>query len=245
MGFWHTGYMEFHEPDEPRVWVRRQPKPPIFRCSRCDRVFASRDDLAVHEFDGHATSRPLLALHGRECGRSRLAVIAPTGPADWTIENARTVRVNGRVCTEKDARHALASARTGVVSVTLDGDMSDQKFEFKFDIADNDDLDGVDEGLYELIQGKSLTFNAIDGFIRRTDRFVTGRSYRDSLANYFYGVLARESSRSPGSRTPTPIRHGYTRQFDEAVAELGATSGLPPRRSRGWSPSITTNSTWR
>ena len=58
MGFWHTGYMEFHEPEEPRVWSRPKPKPPTFRCSRCDRVFDSTDDLAVHLFDGHPRRAP-------------------------------------------------------------------------------------------------------------------------------------------------------------------------------------------
>ena len=172
MGFWHTGYEGFHEFEDDHVWIRPEPKPPTFRCPRCNGVFASREDLAVHEFDGHATSRPQLMLRGRECGRSRLAVIAPTKANDWAIKNARTVRVNGRACTENDARKALASSRSGVVSVVLEGEVASQDFEFAFNIANDADLDGVDEGLYTLIQGKSLTLNAIDGFIRTTDRYT-------------------------------------------------------------------------
>ncbi|MCK0173899.1 hypothetical protein [Mycolicibacterium sp. F2034L] len=186
----------------------------------------------VHEFDGHATSRPQLMLHGRECGRSRLAVIAPTVASDWAIKNARSVRVNGSICTEKDARETLARSRSGVVSVVLVGDASDLDFEFAFNIADDTDLDGVDEGLHALIEGKSLTLNAIDGFIRRTDRFTTGRGYRDSLANYFYGVLARERSSESGLPSESETL-GYRRRFDEAVAELGRYDRAPAEAISG------------
>lgn len=232
MGFWHTGYAEFHEVEEPHVWVRPEPKPPSFRCTRCDSTFGSRDDLLVHEFDGHATSRPQLMLHGRECGRSRLAVIAPTAASDWAIKNARSVRVNGITYTEKDARRILARSRSGVVSVVLVGDVSDQDFEFAFNIADDTDLDGVDGGLQALIEGKSLTLNAIDEFIRRTDRFTTGRGYRDSLANYFYGVLARERSTESGLPSDSQTL-GYRRRFDEAAAELGRYDRAPAEAISG------------
>lgn len=221
MGFWHTGYEGFHEPEDTHVWIPHVPKPPVFLCPRCERQFVSRDDLAVHEFDGHATARPVLTLHGRECGRSRLAVIAPTVETDWTIENAHTVHINGRVCDAAEARRVLASAKSGVVSLVLDAGVSGQQFEFKFDIAEGDDLAGVDEGLYELVRGKSLSFNAIDGFIRATNRFVTARSYRDSFANYFYGVLTREQSSEARAVESDADRTRYVRQFDEAVAELG------------------------
>ena len=221
MGFWHTGYEGFHEPEDAHVWVPHVPQAAVFDCSRCDRRFTSRDDLAVHEFDGHAAERPVLTLHGRECGRSRLAVIAPTVESDWTIENARTVRINGHVCDQAEARRRLASARSGVVSLVLDGEVSDQQFEFKFDIAEGDDLLGVDEALYEMIKGKSLSFSAIDSFLSATKRFTTARSYRDSYANYFYGVLARERSAEARAVESDADRTRYIRQFDEAVAELG------------------------
>jgi hypothetical protein len=221
MGFWHTGYMEFHEQDEPRIKSEHKPKPPSFRCSRCDRLFASADDLAVHQFDGHTSSRPILMLRGRECGRSRLAVIAPTIPSDWTFGNTSIIRVNGRKCTEAGASRALSSANTEVVSVVLEGHASEQEFEFAFSIANDDDLRGVDDGLSELIHGKSLTINAIEGFIRRTDRFITARRYRDSLGSYFYGVLARERSPESGLNEKDSNDAAYRRRFDDAVAELG------------------------
>lgn len=224
--------MEFHEPEEPRAPSPREQKPPTFRCPRCGAVFGSRDDLAVHEFDGHATARPQLLLHGRECGRSRLTIIAPTKADDWVIRNACTVRVNGRACTEVDARRTLSTARSGVVSVALEGEGSDQNFEFAFSIADIHDLDGVDSALYTLIRGKSLTLNAIDDFIRTTDRFATARGYRDSIANYFYGVLAREKSHESGLPSDTSSE-GYSRRFDEAVAELGRYDRAPAEAISG------------
>ncbi len=48
MGFWHTGYFEFHEPTgiDPPVAL----KPRRFFCDRCNRSFASRDELEDHRF---------------------------------------------------------------------------------------------------------------------------------------------------------------------------------------------------
>jgi hypothetical protein len=100
MGFWHTGYMEFHEPTSEWSGPRPAPPPPEFPCSQCGRTFRSADDLAVHVFDGHVTQRPVLTLHGRECGRSRLSVIPATAPQDWGVHRARSIRVNGEEMNE-------------------------------------------------------------------------------------------------------------------------------------------------
>lgn len=222
MGFWHTGYMEFHEPtgwgDEPRP----QPLPPTYPCGQCGQVFATSDDLAVHLFDGHITTRPLLTLRGRECGRSRLSVISTTKPEDWSFRNFRRIRVNGRSASEEEAKAVLSSAAVGVVSIVLEGERADEEFEFSFTIANESDLRGVDEGLHELVRGRSLTINSIEAFLSRADRFPTARRYRDGFANYFYGVLAREGSSESGLRRRNEgDLPAYTARFDEAVAALG------------------------
>lgn len=221
MGFWHTGYMEFHEIADDYDRPRPTPKPPRYPCSRCSQVFDSQDDLAVHLFDGHVTSRPVLMLRGRECGRSRVAVISKTAPEDWQFLNSRAVRVNDKRCSERQARAALSSTPVGVVSVTLEGDATDQEFEFSFRIANSKDLADVDKRLSELIQGRSLTIHAIDAFITRTDRFETARYYRDGLANYFYGVLARERSSESGLVGSSADVDAYKHRFDDAVERLG------------------------
>lgn len=222
MGFWHTGYMEFHEPtgwgDEPRA----KPLPPEFPCSQCGLVFMSPDDLAVHLFDGHVSTRPTLSLRGRECGRSRLSVISRTVPEDWTFGNFRQIRVNGALAPEADAKERLSSAALGVVSVVLEGERADQEFEFSFSIANEADLNGVEDRLHELVRGRSLTINSIEAFLDRTSQYPTARAYRDGLANYFYGVLAREGSVESGLRRTQDDLPAYTARFDEAVTTLSA-----------------------
>lgn len=218
MGFWHTGYMEFHEPSSEWSGPRPAPRPPEFPCSQCGRRFRTADDLAVHLFDGHVTARPILTLHGRECGRSRLSVITATTAEDWGFHCVRSIRVNGQLLDEDAAKSALTAAAGGVVSVVLEGERVNQEFEFSFSIADSDDLDGVDGELWDLIRGRALTRRTITAFIDCTDRYRTARRYRDGLANYLYGVMAREESApiaALGGGIPP-----YVARYDDAVSRL-------------------------
>src|SRR6516164_5041408 len=96
MGFWHTGYMEFHEPSGEGSFKQAVPAPLTYPCPKCGLEFVSERDLRVHAFAGHATPRPTLVFMGRECGRSRLTVTRDTSAAEWVMRNAQSVRVNGR-----------------------------------------------------------------------------------------------------------------------------------------------------
>jgi hypothetical protein len=221
MGSWTTGYIEFHESTGWDDGPRPEPVPPTYPCTQCGQVFLTPDDLSVHLFDGHVTTRPLLVLRGRECGRSRLSVISTTQPDDWSFRNFHHIRVNGCSASESDAKSLLSSASVGVVSVVLQGERADQEFEFSFTIANESDLRGVDEGLHGLVQGRSLTINAIEAFLDRTASYTTARRYRDGIANYLYGVLAREGSRESGLLRSRGELPGYTSRFDEAVSTLG------------------------
>ena len=223
MGFWHTGYMEFHEPTGERSGPRLPPPPPKFPCPDCGRIYRSVDDVAVHRFDGHSTVRPALTLRGRECGRSRLSVISTTAPSDWNFHNTQHVFVNSVERSPAEAITDLCAKTKGVVAVKLVGERTDQNFEFSFSIANEADLVGVDDALGELVHGRSLTINSIEGFLNRAAPFESARRYRDALANYFYGVLAREASSESGllderNNGSTPA---YAARFDDAVAELG------------------------
>ena len=84
-------------------------------------IFRTRDDLAVHVFDGDVINRPVLTLRGRECDRSRLSVISPTVPEDWCVRNATKVLVNGDVIECSTLGSALSATQLGVVSVLLEG----------------------------------------------------------------------------------------------------------------------------
>jgi hypothetical protein len=46
MGFWHTGYMEFHGPLDLEGWGRSSP-PPVYACTHCRKSFTTAENLHV------------------------------------------------------------------------------------------------------------------------------------------------------------------------------------------------------
>lgn len=220
MGFWHTGYLEHHEPTGWMSSAPIIPLPPQYPCERCGVVFSTREDHDVHVFDGHATARPILLLRGRECGRSRHSVIRPTTPEDWVVQNAVEVLVNGNAVAAEALGAQLSRMRSGVVSVELIGAQADQVFDFSFSIADEQQLERVDRRLAELIAGRSLSLHAIDQFIERCREHESARRYRDGFATYLFGVLARDRAPESGLRTRSAAQPAYVTKFNEAVAIL-------------------------
>jgi hypothetical protein len=228
MGFWQTGYMEFHQDthfyDRFSGWppeVESPPPPPEYPCNKCGAVLSSEDDLAVHLFDGHPTTRPILILRGRECGRSREVVIEPTCPSDWSVRNASYAEVNGRPVEVDRLGDELSAKRSEVTSVRLFGDNVNQDFDFAFTIADQQQLQSVDHHLDAMIRSRSLSIRDIDQFIVDTRRFDSARPYSDGLADYLFGVLAREDPAGSGLRRTLDDHAAYARKFDESVASLG------------------------
>jgi hypothetical protein len=223
MGFWHTGYMEFHEPtgESGGSHSAYVPKPPEFPCEQCGVVFQTLELLNMHRFDGHASRRARLFLQGRECGRSRTAIITATEPTDWTFDNAIGIRINDVDVTEDEARAMLCAAK-GVVTVGLRGGHAVQDFEFAFEVAHEDDLAAVDSALDDLIVHRSLSISSIQLFLERCQRSKTSAAYSDGLANYLYGVLAREQSPESSLWQDSRGKVTYRSRFDDAVSRLGA-----------------------
>jgi hypothetical protein len=226
MGFWHTGYEEFHEQTED-IGPFRQPRPPMFPCPTCGIEFSSERDLRVHTFEGHPTRRPVLVFAGRECGRSRLTVTAKTAASDWVIQDADAVWINGVASSITDATQLLSTRPSGVVDVSLANEALRHDFQFEFALADDPDLDGVDAALERLIDGGELSLRAIYDFIRRSEPYPTASKYRSGLANYLYGVLAREGAAESGSTDALREGGGYEAKYDQAVKILGTFDRAP------------------
>lgn len=219
MGFWHTGYMEFHE--LPHIVPELGPRPPsTFPCSRCDVVFTSDEDLRVHQFGGHHTLQPMLVFRGRECGRSRLTISRETTVSDWVIRNAETISVNGQGFSAEAASVYLSEQRSGVHDIALVNGEARQEFQFAFALADEEDLHSVDLALRQLVDSGELSHRSIDHFIMRGKHLPTARSYLAGLANYLYGVLAREESAESGLKHHQG-EQGYEGRYNQAVTALG------------------------
>lgn len=222
MGFWHTGYMEFHEPTGEGTGHLLSVLPDLFPCLTCGVEFSTEPDLRVHTFEGHRIRRPVLVLKGRECGRSRLTITGETAAEDWAIRSAETITLNGARTSVAGAATVLSSTRSGVVDVTLANRDVVQSFQFEFTLADEDDLNGVDAALARLIDGGELSVRAVDDFIMRSKRYPTSVRYLSGLANYLYGVLAREGVTELGVRDESHDGGGYQGKYDQAVGILGS-----------------------
>lgn len=220
MGFWHTGYMEFHEPTGYEyAGPPSPPKPPEFPCPDCGLVFSSDRSRRAHRFDGHATKRPMLVFRGRECGRTRLMVTSASSASDWTTADVESIRVNGLETSVAEVAQFLAEVKVGVQTVEVVNGPLERTFEFDFCLAEEGDLSLVDQALDKLIASRELSRNAIDAFIMRAGRGVTARRYREGLAAYLYGVLAREAEEDPGrvDASGAPV---YEQRYNSAVAVL-------------------------
>lgn len=92
MGFWHTGYLEFHEAvgfDGPFT-----PLTPRFPCVHCGQTYGSLDDLRSHRFEAQPLHRPVMFLQGRELGTHPVRITRPIAPADVRVESCDRVRLN-------------------------------------------------------------------------------------------------------------------------------------------------------
>ena len=220
MGLWQTGYMEFHEPEEePRP--KPPPQPPTFPCPTCGVKFLAERDLRVHTFEGHPQHRPILVFGGRECGRGRLTVTSPTTPLDWIFRNVEEVLINGVPSSVENASQYLATQQSGFVDLTAINGTVKYEYSLEFSLADAADLDGVDAALERFIAAAELSPRAIADFIMRTDAYPTASNYRTGLANYLYGVLARESAADSDSTSVSRAGEVYEDRYNKAVHILG------------------------
>lgn len=208
--------MEFHEPTEEGSDWTLEPVSPTFQCETCGVDFSAARDLRVHTFEGHPKQRPVLVFKGRECGRSRLTITRATTEADWIIRSAQKVEVNGRTVPVETASGVLSAQTSGVVDVVLANEDLDQRFQFNFALADEDDLSGVDAALDRLIANGELSARTIDEFIMRSKPFRTAARYLAGLADYLYGVHTREKNAES-----FPMDASYEGKYDRAVVILG------------------------
>ena len=81
MGFWHTGYAEFHQPSGlGDVYL---PSPPVrYQCEHCTKHFGDMAQLRQHRFEQHPSRQPLLMLKGCAVGALTTVVRSAVTPDD-------------------------------------------------------------------------------------------------------------------------------------------------------------------
>lgn len=213
MGFWTTGYEEFHEPMglDSFVW---EPSPPArYACDICRQDFASQQALQQHRFEAHPRRQPLLMVRGRAVGQSALQVLSPLQADDIVVEDAQRATINGKKISIAGLRKRLLSAQHEYMQISLENAGVVTQCHLDFQIASTDHLQGVEAAFLRMAQSRKLGPDALERFIKECAAFDTARSYYDGICQYLYGVMAKE--RTPGcSLAPDKFKEKYGRARD-------------------------------
>lgn len=214
MGFWHTGYMDFHEPtglDEAPARL-----PITYPCQRCNESFVSIDDLRRHRFERHPHSRPLMFVAGIELGATAHNIIRPFEAKDFQFENVTSAQLNGQPVSLTSLAAILANIKNDRVGVRLSNDGAAAFFDLRISIADEEHLKSVETAVIRMARGRSLDINAIENFILDCKSHTTAISYCDGICHYFYGVMAKEQE-GGSSLEHQEYQERYTRSADSLM----------------------------
>lgn len=213
MGFWHTGYMEFHE--ESGLGETGHLKPQEFVCPHCGALYSSLELLRHHRFDQHPYVTPQFFVRGREVGKTGIKLTSPVAAEDFVIERSDRVHLNGQSVNASDLPGILAGLQQEKVKVLLSNEGASAEFDLTFAIATPDDVAGVEAAFMRLAKGKTLTLRTIEGFIDDCRPFYSAREFCDGVCHYLYGVLAKERAPETGISYER-----YTDKFTQAATIL-------------------------
>lgn len=215
MGFWHTGYLEFHEP--VGIDMPYDPSPAIFPCQHCEESFSSPEKLQDHRFEAHPLRRPVMMLKGRELGVQRVRITQRLLPTDVWVEGCDRATLNGKKISVSSLPLRLARTSSDVCRVVLSKSGVDAEFNLDFRIAEKNDLAGIEKQFLRTANGRRLDTRAVDEFISATSAFGSAIGYCDGICAYLYGVLAKERASDCSLSYEE-----YVRKFNKASDELAA-----------------------
>lgn len=215
MGFWHTGYMEFHEPVGLGDLEVAERLVVVYHCDQCDESFPSPEALRIHRFEAHPALRPVLIVRGFEVGNAPLRLTRPLTLRDVKLVNATEAAINGELVRLDAVAQMLAHRRCGTADVVLNNETVQAYFTLRFEIATPADIAGVEECFRHAAHRGRLDRRSIEDFIEQAKSYPTAIAYCDGICEYLYGVLAKE--RSPESSLPFDM---YREKFNRAADSL-------------------------
>jgi len=115
-------------------------------------------------------------------------------PDDICASRFERVLINGVSITPGSLGKKLAETTNNTMIVELLNDGVSSQFTFQFEIASEEDLEGVDRCFIDVARRRRLDMRAIEDFIAAARRFPTAIGYCDGVCEYFYGVLAKEQA---------------------------------------------------
>jgi hypothetical protein len=225
MGFWHTGYAEFHEPTGFGEYVFTPPPPVRYSCEHCSKSFLDLEVLRKHRFEEHPVRQPALLLRGKPVGALPQVLMTPLGPADVVVEDATNCLLNGQPLRPAHLGQLLAAMRSEFAEVELSNQGASTRCQLDFRVADEANLAGVEAAFLRLARDRVLNIEAVSRFNDDCRAFASAMPYCDGISHYLYGVMAKE--RSPDSG----LKHEeYIQRFLRSSEELSG-FGRPLARS--------------
>ncbi len=212
MGFWHTGYMEFHEPIGFENYI---PTPPVHRCQHCGAIFEDPAALRTHRFEKHPYNRPILWVGGIEVGTTPITITHQIIAKDIASNYCQTAWINNTPLLPLHLGEQLALIKKDTVRVKLANEGIDAEFTLRFEVASASDLEGVDHCFLNITHGRRLDMRAISAFIAEAERYPTAIRYTNGVCEYLYGVLAKEKSNESSLPYDT-----YLEKFNRATDAL-------------------------
>lgn len=214
MGFWHTGYAEFHEPSGLEGYVYCPPPPVRYVCEHCTASFATIEDLRRHRFEQHPVRQPALLVRGRAVGALPQLVMTPLSAEDVVVEDATGCLLNGKPVRLSALGATLAAMMREFVVLQLENGEATTRCVLDFRIADEAHLQGVETTFLHLARDKVLSIESLARFIQDSREFPSAMPYCDGICHYLYGVMAKERSPSSGLKQSQYVER-YLRASDE------------------------------
>lgn len=215
MGFWQTGYFEFHEP-VGLDYVPHTYEPVQHPCTECGQLFESIEDLRQHRFAHHPLQRPKLWLNNREIGSAPIKITSRLAPINIRTEGCKKATINGKNIKIDDISLIISQFSASDCDIILTNDSQiEVKFRLEFRIASEDDLAGVEDAFKVMIQNRTLNITEIDRFITKSQQYDTATNYYNGICEYLYGVLIKEQH--PSSNLPFDK---YEDKYNNSASEL-------------------------
>lgn len=214
MGFWHTGYAEFHEPTGLDGFSYTPPPPVSYVCELCAQHFTQLEDLRRHRFERHPLRQPALLLRGRAAGALPLLVLMQLKPTDVVVVDATHCTVNGIVVAPSALGAYLAPLTREFVELELANSGASTHCALDFRIAEESHLEGVEAAFLRMARDRVLSIDAVSRFIQDCRNFNSAMPYCDGICHYFYGVMAKEQSPDSGLKA-AQYTERYLRSSDE------------------------------
>lgn len=192
MGFWHTGYMEFHEPSG--LDISFDPRPKIYYCKYCNATFPSYELLRVHLFEGHPHDRPQLFLKENEIGTTPAKINQSLNAKDVSVNNCNKAWINGTRVSIKKLKEKISEIYNDTITIRLANKDVYADFNLQFNIASIADLEGVENCFFAVAKRGRLDRREIENFIETARLYPTAINYCDGVCEYFYGILIKERS---------------------------------------------------